>query len=69
MQGAIRYLSGVGIIAMFEIGPFAPGPEAWPALFFPAVYKALSLNGWDSKGRELAETLFHCVGPHNYLQG
>lgn len=54
---------------MFEIGPFAPGPEAWPALFFPAVYKALSLNGWDSKGRELAETLFHCVGPHNYLQG
>lgn len=32
MWGVIRYLSYAGITAVFETGPFASDPEAWPAV-------------------------------------
>lgn len=37
---SLQYLPRAGVTAVLEIGPFAPGPEAWPALSFRAAYRA-----------------------------
>lgn len=50
--GSHQYLSNVGITAVFEIGPFAPGPEAYPALSFSAAYRPYTLwLDWEVRGK------------------